>query len=119
MHECLCKIFDLLPADPKDPLFYHAFLSNLIASELAGKGLNFDAHKAAVSRMVAAIDVPNPDAESDPNLQELTHIRRVSLQAAFEALTEFENEADGSEEGNAARHLQTAIAALKGKPKKG
>ncbi len=117
--ECQSKIFDLLPADPKDPLFCHAFLSNLIESELEAKGLTFDAHKAAISRMVAAIDVPNPGAESDPRLQELTHIRRVVLQDAFEKLTEFENEADGStEKANAARHLQAAIAALKGKANK-
>lgn len=119
VHECLCKIFDLLPADPKDPLYCHSFLSNLIGSQLQTAGLTLNTHKAAIGRMVAAIDVPNPDAESDPKLQELTHIRGVILHRAYWNLIEFENEADSpTKKSEAARLLKAAIAALKGKPEK-
>lgn len=119
--ECREQILELLAPDlnDKEPLGRHMFHAQIIEREIfKGAGLNFDQCKAAVSRMVGAIDVPNLDAASDPKLQELTHIRRVVLPKAFEKLTEFENEADSSTPAKATRLLEAAIATLKGKPKK-
>lgn len=101
----------------KEPLGRHMYLAQIIELETFNSaGLNFDEYKAAVSRMVGAIDVPNLDAESDPRLQELTHVRRVVLPEAFEKLSEFENELDSSSPTKASRLLKEAVAALKKKP---
>lgn len=117
--ECREQILDLMAPDlnDKEPLGRHMYLAQIIELETFNSaGLHFDEYKAAVSRMVGAIDVPNLDAESDPKLQELTHIRRVVLQEAFEKLTEFENELDSASPTKASRLLEEAVAALKMKP---